>query len=219
MKKLLTVFFFLSFPVVAGFQPGLTRVIYDEKKAEASIPVSAVKDSTYYLVQTWVEDINHKRADFVLSPPIFKLPPNTQNTIRIKYVGEPLPQDRETLFFLSIKAIPSKDASVQNQITIASKSVLKLIYRPKSLDYKNGILAKKELSFSWANGQLTVKNPTAYYINFGRFFAGNSELKDFGYVKPFSEAVKDVKVKPTSIRYNVIDDFGGVTDFINVNNI
>lgn len=219
-KIIFTVFItFLSVSAMAGFQPGLTRVIYDESKGETSIPVNAVKDNSYYLVQSWVEDVNHQRANFMLSPPIFKLAPNTQNTIRIKYIGEPLANDRETLFFLNIKAIPSKDSAIKNQITIASKSVLKLMYRPKSLDYKSAIQAKSSLDFSWQEGKLRIKNPTAYYVNFGRFFAGTTELKGLSYVAPFSEVVKEIEHNPVSVRYNVIDDFGGVTDFITVNNI
>lgn len=211
----LCLFVFFSYNAMAGFRPGLTRVVYDESKNEASIPVAAVGDDTYYLVQAWVDDHNHKRADFIVTPPIFKLSPETQNNIRMRYIGSDLEKDRESMFWLNIKAIPSKDASIGSQITIASKSVMKLIYRPSSLNYKDAIKAKESLSFSISGNNLIIKNPTPYYINFGRFFINSIEVKDIGYAEPFGEFRKTVGAVPNHIKYSVIDDFGGVSEPIN----
>lgn len=217
MKKSLFFCFIMvfSYNAIAGFRPGLTRVIYDESKNEASIPVAAVGDDTYYLVQAWVDDYNKNRADFIVTPPIFKLPPESQNNISMRYVGSDLEKDRESMFWLNIKAIPSKDASIGSQITVASKSVMKLIYRPKSLNYKDAIKAKDSLVFSISGNNLIIKNPTPYYINFGRFFINSVEIKDIGYAEPFGQVSKTVGTVPNTIKYSVIDDFGGVSDPVN----
>ncbi|MDI5829406.1 fimbria/pilus periplasmic chaperone, partial [Salmonella enterica subsp. enterica serovar Kentucky] len=37
--------------------------------------------------------------------------PKSENTLRIIYAGQPLPGDRESLFWMNVKAIPSVDKS------------------------------------------------------------------------------------------------------------
>lgn len=51
------------------------------------------------------------------------------------YTGEPLPADRESLFWMNVKAIPSLDEKLANENTlqIAIQSRIKLFYRPSGL--------------------------------------------------------------------------------------
>lgn len=43
---------------------------------------------------------------FVVTPPLFMLSARQENSMRVVYTGGPLPADRESLFTLSIAAIP-----------------------------------------------------------------------------------------------------------------
>ncbi|SUH11200.1 fimbrial chaperone protein BcfB [Salmonella enterica subsp. enterica] len=51
------------------------------------------------------------------------------------YVGPSLPTDRESVFYLNSKAIPSVDKNklTGNSLQIATQSVIKLFIRPKNL--------------------------------------------------------------------------------------
>ncbi len=52
--------------------------------------------------------------------------------MRVVYTGAPLPADRESLFTLSIAAIPSGKPEA-NRVQMAFRSALKLLYRPDGL--------------------------------------------------------------------------------------
>lgn len=55
----------------------------------------------------WPQIIKKKSADFIITPPLFVLNPANENLLRIMYIGAPLAKDRETLFFTSVRAVPS----------------------------------------------------------------------------------------------------------------
>lgn len=209
-------YFSASFLTYAAFSPGLTRVIYDEEGKEASITVNSTNDGEHYLVQAWTTTVDNQRAEFMVTPPISKLPPDSQNTLRMRYIGQKLAGDRETLFFLNIKAIPSKLSSDESQITFSSKSVMKLFYRPKGLNYRDATLARDKLKITPAGSGVNVYNPTPYYINFGVFSLNNVEINEASYVAPFSNIkFSTPKVSsPSEVKYNVINDFGGASDSI-----
>jgi P pilus assembly chaperone PapD len=68
----------------------------------------------------------------VLSLPHRYFPCREKNTLRIiDATNNQLPQDRETLFWMNVKAIPSMDKSkLDNTLQLAIISRIKLYYRP-----------------------------------------------------------------------------------------
>ena len=203
--------FFSSATAWAGFSTNLTRVIYNENEKRAAISVNSSKDSNYFLVQSWVETQASERAEFMVTPPIIKLAPGTQNTLNIKYLGEPLPADRESLFYLNIKAIPAKNTAIDNQVVIANKSILKLIYRPKGLRFDNAVNSPQQLKFVRENGHLVITNPTAFYINFSVFSINGKRVNELSFIAPqgrYEVAAPSVSA-PVDVRYSTINDFGG----------
>lgn len=70
------------------------------------------------------------------------------------YVGPDLPVDRESVFYLNSKAIPSveKNKLSGNTLQIATQSVIKLFIRPKKLPSLS-IDAPKTLTCSVTNGK------------------------------------------------------------------
>lgn len=71
-----------------------------------------------------------KSSDFVVTPPLFVMKPQKENTLRIMYVGpNNLPADRESLYWVNVKAIPSaaKDTKGKNTLQIAVLSRIKLL--------------------------------------------------------------------------------------------
>ncbi|MEW6484582.1 MAG: fimbria/pilus periplasmic chaperone [Pseudomonadota bacterium] len=57
-----------------------------------------------------MEDAEGKKTtDFIVTPPLYVSGPLNENILRVMYTGEPLPQDKETLYYFNAKAIPSVD--------------------------------------------------------------------------------------------------------------
>ncbi|MCL7707702.1 molecular chaperone, partial [Enterobacter kobei] len=77
------------------------------------------------------------KAPFMVTPPLFRLAAHQDNTLRVVRTGGTLPEDRESLYWLNIKSIPSA-AKIEgvNRLQIAIKTRIKLMYRPASVSGK-----------------------------------------------------------------------------------
>ncbi|MFP3541429.1 fimbria/pilus periplasmic chaperone, partial [Pseudomonas sp. SIMBA_044] len=70
---------------------------------------------------------------FLVTPPLFKMAPESASLLRVIKIGN-LPEDRESLFWLNVRSIPSVKSGVDaNQLTLSVQSRMKLIYRPQAL--------------------------------------------------------------------------------------
>lgn len=195
-----------------GVTIGGTRLIYEGSKKEASLNVTN-SDVSPYLIQSWAETQNGgaDKAPFIVTPPLFRLDANQQNTLRIVRTGGNLPEDRESLFWLNVKSIPAgvkKESG--NTLQIAVKSRIKLIYRPQSL--LKGSPEKENGKLSWTiNGnRLTVNNASAYYMNFQEVKVGGREVKEATYVAPMSSTSFPVPAGTAgNITWKLITDYGG----------
>ena len=93
-----------------GIALGSTRVIYPQGSKQVSLPVINSSENNVFLIQSWVANADGSRsADFIITPPLFVIQPKKENTLRIMYIGPSLPTDRESVFYLNSKAIPSVD--------------------------------------------------------------------------------------------------------------
>lgn len=198
---------------LAGVQIGGSRLIYDGNAKQASISVNN-PDKQPYLIQSWVNKSVESNTDdgmFISTPPLFRLDPDTQNSIRIIYNGQSLPKDRESVYWLNIKSIPSSDKEAKNVLLIAVKSKMKLFYRPTGLK-GNPAEAFKELQFSQSNGKLSAQNPTPYYVSFYSLKVNGKEIENPPMIAPFSTQLINTNVSVgNTISWQAINDFGGVT--------
>lgn len=161
-----------------GVALGATRVIYPQGEKQVSLPVTNSSDSNTFLIQSWVASVDGtKSPDFILTPPLFVMHPKKENTLRIMYVGPDLPTDRESVFYLNSKAIPSVDKSKLqgNTLQIATQSVIKLFVRPKNLP-SHSVDAPKTLRCSVSGGKLTMTNPSPYYVSTVQLYVGGRKL-------------------------------------------
>ena len=81
-----------------------TRVVYLADKKESNITVRN-NTASPFLVQSWVQgkDSQGTKAPFIVTPPLFRMDAGKSNALRIIYNGAPLPQDRESLFWINVK--------------------------------------------------------------------------------------------------------------------
>ncbi|PDO86693.1 type 1 fimbria chaperone FimC [Kosakonia pseudosacchari] len=206
----------ISLPVKAagGIALGATRVIYPAEDKQTSLSISNSDGKSRFLVNSWVENSRgEKEKTFVVTPPLFVSEPESENTLRIIYAGQPLPDDRESLFWLSVKAIPSvnkENATDKNVLQLAVLSRIKLFVRPKSL---TGLTedAPAKLQFSRLDKHLNITNPSAYYITLVNVHMGNQKL-DNVMVAPKSRA--QVLIPPDvqgGVTFQTVNDYGALT--------
>ncbi|EOK5539736.1 TPA: molecular chaperone [Enterobacter kobei] len=194
----------------AGVVIGGTRVIYDGNKKEATLSVNN-PDNTPYLIQSWIETLNGgaEKAPFVITPPLYRLDHGQQNVERIIMAGA-LPQDKESLYWLNIKSIPSAPRK-DNTLQIAIKTRIKLIYRPAALKGTAPEEVADKLTWSVAGNQLQVTNPTNYVMNFNEVTVNGKKLDDVTFVMPGSSARFNLPqgVHGGAMTFTMINDYGG----------
>lgn len=86
---------------------GATRVIYPAGQKQVQLAVTNNDDNSTWLIQSWVENADGQRdGRFVITPPLFAMQGKKENTLRIiDATNNQLPQDRESLFWMNVKAI------------------------------------------------------------------------------------------------------------------
>lgn len=194
----------------AGVIIGGTRIIFNSDKKETSISVNN-PDAVPYLIQSWVDGVGSDKAPFIITPPLFRLDGQQQNILRIVRTGGDFPLDREVLYWANIKAIPTA-AKDENVLQVAVKTRLKLIVRPAALDDSSPEEVANQLKWQRQADQLTVTNPTAYYMNFQSITIGGSDISNAGWVAPFSSAHYTLKASHQSsdVEWRLISDFGAI---------
>ena len=198
----------------AGVALGATRVIYPAGQKQVQLGVTNNDDSSSYLILSWVVNADGgKDGRFVITPPLFAMQGKKENTLRIiDATNKQLPQDRESLFWINVKAIPSMDKSKlsDNTLQLAIISRIKLYYRPAKLALPPDQAAEK-LSFSRSGSSLTLTNPTPYYLTVTELNAGTRVLEN-ALVPPMGKT--SVKLPPdagSNITYRTINDYGALT--------
>ena len=120
----------------AGVTVDGTRFIFDADKPSITFTVNNTAQQRY-LVLSKVLDAQGKssrQVPFMTTPPLFPLLPGHSNIVRIMRLGGDLPDDRESLFWLSVASIPETQSKPPaNALQVAIRSRMKLFYRPVGL--------------------------------------------------------------------------------------
>lgn len=195
-----------------GVTLGSTRVIYPSNAKQAELTVINTDPQNKFLVQSWIEDEHgHKNKDFIVTPPLYVLEANKENTLRVVYTGHNLPQDRESMFWANVKVIPplSDENKTANTMQIAIQNRIKLFYRPQTI-IKQDEQEHEKIQFTRRNNKLEVTNPTPYYFTLVNIKSNQRELASSLVVAPFSSSYLITNVSG-SVSYQTINDFGAQT--------
>ncbi|MBS6124945.1 MAG: fimbria/pilus periplasmic chaperone, partial [Veillonella sp.] len=141
IKLLMLIIFYLiisaSAHAAGGIALGATRIIYPADAKQTAVWIRNSHTNERFLVNSWIENsAGVKEKSFVVTPPLFVSEPKSENTLRIIYAGVPLPKDRESLFWMNVKAIPSVNKNSlegKNVLQLAILSRIKLFVRPNNL--------------------------------------------------------------------------------------
>jgi chaperone protein EcpD len=214
----------------AGVVVNGTRVVYPAAKREVTISLQNA-GAAPSLVQAWLDtgDIHSKpgesKVPFVLTPPLFRLDPTKVQSLRLVYTHDPLPQDRESLFWLNVLDIPPRAAAnpdLPNQLDLAFKHRMKVFFRPPGL---TGSAADAPARMTWKlrskDGKpvsVEASNPTAYHVSLTQVTAtvgGHPITIKADMVDPFASRSFDLPDPAAAaggavtIEYWFVNDYGG----------
>lgn len=205
---------FTSRNAVAGIALGATRIVYPAGQKQVSLPITSSDSSGAFLIQSWIEnDTGVKDTRLIVTPPLFMMQGKKENILRIiDATTGALPKDRESLFWLNVRAIPSTDPTriKDNVLQIAVTTRIKLFYRPiglSSLPEK----APQMLHFKREGKVLLVTNTSPYYVTVTALHLGDTQLENT-MVPPMGAV--SVPLKNTSgsrVRFQTINDYGALT--------
>ena len=191
-----------------------TRLIYRGGKKESSIGISN-PDATDYLVQSWADSggKNLAKAPFLITPPLFRLDAKQENVLRVVRTGGNMPEDRESLFWLNIKAIPSsKPVAGENTLQIAINTRIKLMYRPASIKGRPEDVADK-LEWHRECNDLVVNNPTPFYMDFQTVTLNGHKIDKATWAMPKTEThfALPANTGGSTVSWSIITDFGSIS--------
>lgn len=204
-----------------------TRFVYPAGLSVLTIRVGNVGSSPL-LLQAWLDkgdaaaDPSLLAVPFVLSPPISRLDPQQRAALSVRYSGEPLPGDRESVFWINFLEVPSLIPLSGNQLRLAYRFRMKLLYRPKDLP---GIADEAVQQVRWSlypgaqGADLTLKaiNPTPYYVSLVQLSVGDDSqsinfkgvtVEPFGTTQLPLPGVKAMAAGQAQVRYQVVIDSG-----------
>ena len=201
----------------AAIQLSSTRAIMNEKDRNVAIFAKNLTN-TPFVVQAWIDGDNEEmETPFFITPPLSRFDGSTERSLNITRVGDGLPKDRESYYWINVLEIPQKTDSKDNSLTLATRTRIKLFYRPAAIDK----MPRGAEQLKWAvaregNGcRLVVDNTSAYNINFARIdVPGEPDgLGKTVVAKPFTTTDIPLAKCPSgavSVTPQVVNDYGVV---------
>lgn len=212
-----------------------TRVVYPAQEKEVTVRLTN-EGKVPMLVQSWLDngdaDANPDsiKVPFTLTPPIFRMDAGKGQAVRLMYTQEPLPTDKESLFWLNVLEVPPKAANPEgrNLLQFAFRTRIKLFFRPSGLQ-GNSQEAPNKLVWKLINDKdgkglaLEASNPTPYYVNFSSvgLKVGDHSYSQQGalggMVAPGGSStflIKELTTRPAGgarADFSTINDYGAIT--------
>ncbi|HAZ54100.1 MAG TPA: molecular chaperone [Franconibacter helveticus] len=228
MKKL-----FLTVMMSAAFWSGMSnaalmlsadRLVYNEKEGDASVTVRSDEDRAY-LVQSWLDagdSAVKKDLPFVVTPPLFRLAPKSDNVIRVVYLGKGLPTDRESLFWLDVKGVPGlndEETKIESRMVLAINNRIKFFFRPAGLEGTPDEAVKK-LHWIRSGNNVTAKNDTPFNLVLNKIVIDKesvpvSVVTNNTVIPAFGSKTYTLKHKPASgsaVEWDAVNDAGATSE-------
>ncbi|WGS43765.1 fimbria/pilus periplasmic chaperone [Burkholderia sp. JSH-S8] len=220
-------------PAQAALVLNGTRVVFPERERDVTMRIENTSDQPV-LAQSWIDDgrvdvpPEQLQVPFIVAPSLKRVEPGRSTVLRITHTPAPLPGDRESIYWLNVLEVPASQKDLDNQLRFGFRTRIKLFFRPTALadgvDAAPDQLVWKTITHAPRAGTrevvIEVANPTPYYVSFGKVESdpdGTFASAGGGMVAPFGSARFTLPGnaatarRPTTVRYMVIDDYGGRT--------
>ncbi|EGI3993576.1 fimbria/pilus periplasmic chaperone [Escherichia coli] len=198
---------------ISGITLGASRVIYPVAASQTSISVKNDTDTSTYLVQSWVENGEGvKSSDFIVTPPLYMSAPGNENTLRIVSANSVHVRDKERLYYLNVKTVPSVDKytleKANTSLVVATVMRIKMFVRPDGLRPPRE-KAENALTFTHRGDHIDIFNPTPYYLTLTDLKAGEKGLGDVMIPPQSHELVTLPAGWSSNVTWLSINDYGG----------
>lgn len=232
LVPLLTIFSQVS---DASVQIDRTRFVYSSSDKGLGVLVSN-KAKRPVLMKAWIDEgdvsakADSKKTPFLITPPLMRIEGDKSHTYRVMLIDRkvPLPEDRESLFWLNFLEVPPKTSDAEtdhederNTMQLAFQYRVKLFYRPEKISGEPGEAAERLRWITEKNvdGKIQVKaiNDSGYYVSLTKIVIGGGD-KEIDVkpqmVAPYSnqlfELSRAIDVSKPDLSYQWIDDWGGL---------
>ena len=210
----------LIFPAVAFSSVIMTgtRIVYPADLKNKTVQLTN-PDGSPYLVQLSLDkgkDAEDEKIPFAITPQFLRIEPHRGQSVRLTYLGDRLPNDRETLYFLNFTQLPitGKNSLGENKLVLAITSRVKIFFRPKGIAGSPDQIAS-HLVFRIVDKKLVVANQSGYYATFrnisGKVKGKNVDLASSVSVPPMSEASWNLPpsvAKLDRLKLIMVNDYG-----------
>lgn len=195
-----------------GVGLGATRMIYSGGTTQSMLQVRNTHTDAPFLIQSWIENADSARSnDFLITPPLYVLKPATESVVKIMFNGKSLPQDRETLYWMTVKAIPQqKPNAAGNSLQFASANRIKVFYRPEGVG-SDVNEAWKKITGEFQAGKVTLANPTPYYITTINVRIDGKPIEPVMIPPKSTVTLSETFSLANNLSYQTINDYGSWT--------
>ncbi|WP_240000733.1 MULTISPECIES: fimbrial biogenesis chaperone [unclassified Photorhabdus] len=204
----------------AGISLNKTRVIFTQGERAQTLTVVNTT-SQAWLVQVRITGDQEKTAPaFVVTPPLFRLEANSQNSLRIlpTFNRPPFPMDRESLRYVQMNAIPATpsvtDEPVREQASMSVGMRIKFFWRPRDLPMLPEE-AYGQLRFQSQPDGIKACNPTPYFLSLDSLTLDGQALDLNRYpsmIAPQDCVTYAGLVGKKSVSWSMINDYGGASN-------
>ncbi|ENL8727208.1 fimbria/pilus periplasmic chaperone [Citrobacter amalonaticus] len=198
-----------------GVGLGVTRLVYPSEARQVSLSVRNTNENMAFLIQPWAEDSHgNKTSDFIITPPLSVLKPKSEKMLRVIYAGPVLPTDKESVFWLTVKAVPplNEDKS-GNVLQLASANRIKVFYRPQTLTTRVQD-APAMLSVNKNVREIELTNPSPYFLTLVNLSVNGRHLNPLMVPPKDSVKIKNDSASSGEITFQTINDYGAQTKAI-----
>jgi len=217
-KFMMAALWLYSFSVFAVVNVDKTRVIFNQSDQAQSINLINSGESAT-LLQLWTDEGDMTLSPdasitpVVVLPPVIKMFPGEMRSIRLLLSSrQPLPADKESLYWLNIYQIPAlkKEVNVaERKVILPLRIRMKIFVRPAGLKAPQ-VTDPEKIRFKATGNTLTITNPSPWYMSMNVNAGGKSWVKNISLAPLSSAQINNdgQKKKGDTVTYEVMNDQG-----------
>ncbi|MBC3256668.1 fimbria/pilus periplasmic chaperone [Pseudomonas paralactis] len=199
-----------------------TRFVYAADARALTVRISNGGE-TPILAQSWLDrgqinqDPSGLSVPFVVSRPLLRLDPGQRSALEVRYTGEALPADRESLFWLNFLEVPPLPPRSTHLLRLSYRLRMKLLFRPAGLA-GSAEEAGRQLTWRAHRKALEACNKAPFFVSLTaqRLEPGAAdEIQRSATIAPFTCAdfpLTGASATPTFIHYQFVADRGEMID-------